>query len=104
MAGNSRRSKYRVFHLSSSNDVYLYEDEYSDIRVVGKFFLSARTQDAAGAVHLVEKEFHNLHLLRNYGFAALPHYVVRPLGQLLTYSSASKSRPRRTQGLTQRSK
>lgn len=80
MAGNSRRARYRVFQLSGSNDVYLYEDEYSDTRVVGKFFLSVRTQDAARAAHLVEKEFHNLHQIRNYGFAALPHYVVRPIG------------------------
>jgi aminoglycoside phosphotransferase (APT) family kinase protein len=66
--------------MSGSNDVYLYEDEYSGTRVVGKFFLSARNQDASRAAHWVEKEFHNLHLLRSYGFTNQPHCVVRPLG------------------------
>lgn len=80
MAGNSGHAKYHVFQLNGSNDVYMYEDESSGTRVVGKFFLSARNRDDKSASHLVEKEFHNLQLMHNYGFAAFPHHVVRPLG------------------------
>ena len=80
MTGIFCRTKYRVFQLNSSHDVYLYEDECSGAKVVGKFFLSALNRDAARAAHWVEKEFHSLHLIRNYGFTTLPHYVVRPIG------------------------
>lgn len=80
ISDNSHHAKYRVFQLSGSNNVFLYEDEVSGSKVVGKFFLSSRNQDAQRAAHWVEKEFNNLHLLRSHGFSAAPHYVVRPLG------------------------
>jgi aminoglycoside phosphotransferase (APT) family kinase protein len=80
MAGNAGHTQYRVFQLNGSNDVYMYEDVSSGARVVGKFFLSDRNRNHARASHLVEKEFHNLHVMRNHGFTAFPHHVVRPLG------------------------
>ena len=40
ITGFSDRVKYRVFRLSGSNEVYLYEEKYSGSRVIGKFFHS----------------------------------------------------------------
>ena len=68
----SHRSNFRVFHMGGSNEVYLYQEKQSQLQVVGKFF----QHGGSG----MEKEFHNLCLLRSYGLENRPHYVVRPLG------------------------
>lgn len=78
--GTSNDVKYRVFKLSGSNDVYMYEDKYSGSRVVGKFYRSERKNDAEKAARRLAREYHNLCLIRNCGLADSPHYVVRPLG------------------------
>jgi thiamine kinase-like enzyme len=70
-------ANFRVFHLSGSNEVYLYEERHSQARVVGKFFAG----NGVGATgQRMQQEFHNLHLLRGYGLAHNPHSIVRPLG------------------------
>ncbi|OGQ95332.1 MAG: hypothetical protein A2521_06975 [Deltaproteobacteria bacterium RIFOXYD12_FULL_57_12] len=71
---------YRVFQLSGSNDVYLYENRHSNDRVVGKFFLSDRKRDPVRAARRMHRELDNLGMLRSYGLTSPPHYVVRPLG------------------------
>jgi thiamine kinase-like enzyme len=77
VGGSNSSANFRVFHLSGSNKVYLYEEQHSQARVVGKFF----TGNGAGATgQRMHQEFHNLHLLRDYGLAHHPHSVVRPLG------------------------
>jgi aminoglycoside phosphotransferase (APT) family kinase protein len=73
-------AKYRVYQLTGSNDVYLYEDKYSGTRVVGKFFLSERKRNLEKAAHRLKREFQNLCMMRDYGMKTPPHYVVRPLG------------------------
>src|SRR5437588_11983975 len=76
------RAKFRVFRMGGSNEVYLYEEKHSNVRVVGKFFAG----NGNGRFHIpeqyqrMEQEFHNLHLMRGYGLVGYPHYVVRPLG------------------------
>jgi aminoglycoside phosphotransferase (APT) family kinase protein len=79
--GSSGRAKYRVFRLSGSNDVYLYEDRYTGAKVVGKFFLSSRKRDAERAAARLTREFDNLCMMRDYGLTGYPHHVVRPLGR-----------------------
>jgi hypothetical protein len=69
----SNRPTFRVFRLAGSNEVYLYQEKRSQAQVIGKFF--ARHNN-----FMMEKEFHNLCLLRSYGLAHQPHLVVRPLG------------------------
>ncbi len=35
---NNHHATFCVFRMSGSNEVYLYEEEYSNVQVVGKFF------------------------------------------------------------------
>ena len=81
VSGASGCSKYRVFGLNGSNDVYLYEDRNTGTKVIGKFFLSARKKDVAKAVSRLTREFENLCMMRDYGLAGDQHHVVRPLGR-----------------------
>jgi len=79
--GSTAHTTYRVFRLHGSNDVYLYEDRHTGVKVVGKFFLSARKWDAKKAFSRLTSEFDNLCLMRDYGMDGYPHHVVRPLGR-----------------------
>src|ERR1700738_373929 len=79
---HNSRVKFRVFRMGGSNEVYLYEEKYSHVQMVGKFFAGnggggARIQEK---YQRMEREFHNLHLMRGYGLVGYPHDVVRPLG------------------------
>ena len=75
-------ARFRVFRLGGSNEVYLYEEKYSNAQVIGKFFV----RNIHSGFHMPEKdermkqEFYNLHTMRNYGLVGYPHDVVRPLG------------------------
>ncbi len=79
---DNHHATFRVFRMGGSSEVYLYEEKYSNVQVVGKFFAG----NGHGGSHLpetyqrMEQEFHNLHLMRSYGLVAYPHLVVRPLG------------------------
>ena len=77
----SGSSKYRVFKLNGSNDVYRYEDRNTGTKLIGKFFLSSRKKDAAKAGSRLTREFDNLCMMRSYGLASCHHHVVRPLGR-----------------------
>ncbi len=77
----SRHSGYRVFRLNGSHDVYLYEDRATNTKVIGKFFLSAATNDAGKASSRLTREFDSLCMMRAYGLTGYPHHVVRPLGR-----------------------
>lgn len=77
----SSHSTYRVFRLNGSNDVYQYEDRTTGTKLIGKFFLSPRKNDATKAASHLTNEFNNLTLMRHYGLTGYPHYVVKPLGR-----------------------
>lgn len=77
---DSQAARFRVFRMQGSNEVYCYEEQHSRVQVVGKFFASNGNSKIESAYQRMEREFHNLHLLRNYGLAGYPHYIVRPLG------------------------
>lgn len=81
ITGSAGKSKYRVFGLNGSNDVYLYEDRDTGTKVIGKFFLSSRKKDVVKAVSRLTREFDNLCMMRDYGLADYQHHVVRPLGR-----------------------
>jgi aminoglycoside phosphotransferase (APT) family kinase protein len=81
LSGFSRRVRYRVFQLASSNDVYLYDEKYSGQKVIGKFFLSHKQRNIDAATRKLNREYNNLSLMRNFGFAGYPHYIARPLGR-----------------------
>lgn len=73
-------SGFRVFQFIYSRDVYLYEENFGAIRVVGKFSPPRPGRDPYLARHKAETEFRNMIYLRDLGLAFPPHYVVRPLG------------------------
>ncbi|MDD5176346.1 MAG: phosphotransferase [Sterolibacterium sp.] len=79
--GASCSSKYRVFGLNGSNDVYLYEDRNTGTKVIGKFFRTSRKRDAIKADSRLTREFDNLCMMRNSGLTGRPHHVARPLGR-----------------------
>ena len=80
ITGSAGNSTYRVFRLNASNDVYMYEDRATGIKVIGKFFLSSKKKDAVKAASRLTREFDNLCMMRNSGLTGYPHDVVRPLG------------------------
>ena len=71
---------YRVFYLNASNAVYLYEEKHRSSRIIGKFFLTDG-RDHETARRKLDREEHNLNMMRGYGLNKLPHYIARPLGR-----------------------
>lgn len=78
---DSSYANFRVFRLKASNQVYLYEDRSSNVRIIGKFFggIADRTDEVAH--RRMEREYKNLHFARAFGFTSPPHYIPRPLGR-----------------------
>lgn len=76
-----RPVQIRVFSMSSKQNVYLYEEKHSGIKVVAKFFGSPHQTGSDETNRHLQKEFNNLNLLRCYGLVGYPHLVVRPLGR-----------------------
>ncbi len=81
LSGGAAPRGFRVFRTSGSNAVYMYEEVRTNIRMIGKFFLSRRMTDTERAAGKLEREFHNLVFIRSRGFDAGLHYVARPLGK-----------------------
>lgn len=73
--------RFRVYQLPASHAVYLYEDQHSQTRIIGKFFGGGSGHSLEAGFHHMEREFNNLNHLRSIGFTGYPHYVVRPLGR-----------------------
>ena len=72
---------FRVYRFLASNHVYLYEDQRSQARIIGKFFGGIPGRTPETAYRRMEREFNNLSHLRTIGLAGYPHYVARPLGR-----------------------
>lgn len=75
-----RQPRWRVFRVSLVSAVYLYEDKWTEARVIGKFYARARGLNGSNAPQSAANEYRNLKTLRNLGFNRPPDYVVRPLG------------------------
>jgi hypothetical protein len=73
-------ARFRVFQYHGSNEVYLYEEQHTGLRVIGKFFAGHGCSFDDEPGRRMEQEHYNLDLLRSYGLCGHPHHVVRPLG------------------------
>jgi hypothetical protein len=76
---SSPHAVFRVFQSACSRHVYLYEEEHSGARLIGKFH-PPRRNPGPHPPRTGETEYNNLVFLRGLGFDAPPHYVVKPLG------------------------
>lgn len=75
-------AEFRVRHMHGTNHVYVYEEERSGLRVIGKFFGGVAGRSTHTAARYLEREWSNLVYLRDgLGFTGYPHYVARPLGR-----------------------
>jgi aminoglycoside phosphotransferase (APT) family kinase protein len=70
---------YRVFRLSGSNVVYAYQEKFSGIRIICKFY-GPRFADLDKAAWMARQEYEGLETLRRYNLIGSPHHVIRPLG------------------------
>jgi thiamine kinase-like enzyme len=70
-----------AFKISHQRPVYLYQDEPSQAKIVGKYF-QYNSNDREEAWHKAEKEYFNLILLRDQIGLKGDHYnIVAPLGR-----------------------
>lgn len=73
--------EYRVFKMRASNNVYLYEETQSNIRIIGKFYFRNSSIDRHMAHQALTHEYECLNYMRTQGFCGEDcHYIARPLG------------------------
>jgi hypothetical protein len=71
---------FRVFRLSGSNVVYAYEEKFSGVKVICKFY-GTEVRDGPGQGGLDGAPgVRGLKTLRRYNLVGSPHHVIRPLG------------------------
>jgi hypothetical protein len=71
---------FRVFRLSGSNEVYAYEEKFSGVKVICKFYGTRFGTDPDKAAWKARQEYDGLTTLRRYNLVGSPHHVIRPLG------------------------
>ncbi len=71
---------FRVFRLSGSNVVYKYEEKFSGVKVICKFYGPRYGTDQDKAAGMARREYEGLETLRRYDLIGSPHHVIRPLG------------------------
>jgi hypothetical protein len=71
---------FRAFRLSGSNVVYAYEEKFSDVKIICKFYGPRFGPDLDKAGWLARQEYEGLRTLRRYNLIGSPHHVIRPLG------------------------
>jgi len=71
---------FRVFRLSGSNEVYAYEEKFSGVKVICKFYGTRFGTDLDKAAGMARQEYEGLETLRRYDLIGSPHHVIRPLG------------------------
>ena len=74
------RPAFRVFRLPGSNEVYAYEEKFSGVKVICKFYGSRFGRDLDKAAWMARQEYEGLKTLRGYDLVGSPHHVIRPLG------------------------
>ncbi|MYL82245.1 phosphotransferase [Desulfovibrio aerotolerans] len=80
LAASDREPRWRVYRVAPASAVYLYEDKWTQARVVGKFYARSRGLNGSFAPQTAENEYRNLEFARSLGLDAPPDYVARPLG------------------------
>src|SRR6478735_4831216 len=73
------RAAFRAFRLSGSNVVYAYQEKFSGVKVICKFY-GPRFADLDKAAWMARQEYEGLETLRRYNLIGSPHHVIRPLG------------------------
>ena len=71
---------FRVFRLCGSNVVYAYEEKFSGVKVICKFYGPRYGSDPDKAAWMARREYEGLQTLRRYDLIGSPHHVIRPLG------------------------
>ena len=71
---------FRVFRLSGSNVVYAYEEKFSNVKIICKFYGPRFSPDLDKAAWMAQQEYEGLKTLRRYNLIGSPHHVIRPLG------------------------
>jgi hypothetical protein len=71
---------FRAFRLSGSNVVYAYQEKFSGVRVICKFYGPRFGPDLDKAGWKARQEYEGLETLRRYNLIGSPHHVIRPLG------------------------
>jgi aminoglycoside phosphotransferase (APT) family kinase protein len=74
------RPAFRVFRLSGSNEVYAYEEKFSSVKIICKFYGTRFGADRDKADWMARQEYACLKTLRRYDLVGSPHHVIRPLG------------------------
>jgi hypothetical protein len=74
------RTAFRAFRLSGSNLVYAYEEKFSDVKIICKFYGPRFGPDLDKAEWMARQEYEGLKTLRRYNLIGSPHHVIRPLG------------------------
>jgi len=71
---------FRVFRLSGSNVVYKYEEKFTRVKVICKFYGPRYGSNPDKAAWRARREYEGLQTLRRYDLIGSPHHVIRPLG------------------------
>jgi hypothetical protein len=74
------RPAFRVFRLSGSNEVYAYEEKFSHVKIICKFYGTRFGTNIDKADWMARQEYDCLKTLRRYDLVGSPHHVIRPLG------------------------
>jgi hypothetical protein len=74
------RSAFRAFRLSGSNVVYAYEEKFTGVKVICKFYGPRFAPDWDRATWKARQEYEGLKTLRRYQLTGSPHHVIRPAG------------------------
>ena len=75
------RPAFRVFRLSGSNEVYAYEEKFSRVKIICKFYGTRFGTDLDKADWMARQEYDCLKTLRRYDLVGSPHHVIRPLAR-----------------------
>ena len=86
------RPAFRVFGLSSSNEVYRYDEKYSGARLICKFYGNRFGADRDKATNLAHQEYRSLETLRDYGLGGLPAPRDPAAGRRARYQLRARTR------------
>ncbi len=70
---------FRAFRLSGSNVVYAYQEKFSRVKIICKFYGPRFGPDLDKAAWKARQEYEGLQTLRRYNLIGSPHHVIRPL-------------------------
>lgn len=72
---------FKVYKIESSHSVYLYIEQYSDCKIIAKFYGNDYGVDDYIKESRLNTEYYNLITLRDYGFNKPPFNVIKPLAK-----------------------